>query len=151
MNNEHDIGSIYFTFNVSDNPNNKYPGTWILLDSNTYLISAGNGINAKQSIGNNQRSIDIDWLHTHAQNAHKHSLYVKAPPAPAGGITVPASVHVNNTFPVDWNTSQITNQNVMNSMNDITATNQNSGTMSKTQTFDNRPNSTAIYMWERVS
>jgi hypothetical protein len=153
---EHPVGSPYFTFLVTDDPNERYPGTrWVRLEGNTYLVSADENIVGMTSVGSNNRDIRIDWQHTHIQNDHNHTdrLYWIQNPTGyrvhAGGTTVGAASgsYTGATIGVDGSNTE---RNTV--IGYTAATNQNAGVQtSNTQTIDNRPNSLAIYLWRRTA
>lgn len=170
MNNEHSVGSLYITILNTDNPNNKYPGTWTLIDENQYLVSAGSTITGgNNTIGSN--TIDIDWLHNHDLNNanHLHTNIHRHSNKETVGATIPgtAGTDVDNTddwywfgnvVPSNWGIrnvqsgrlqSQVTSYTGNTGNPTTTMSIVNKGTQSTTK--DNRPKSIAFYMWRRVS
>lgn len=140
---DHPVGSPYFTFIVSDNPNNRFPGTeWVRVEENLSLVSAGDGINALEIVGTNSQSVRIDDKHEHSM-IHIHSL--------VGGtgknLARPATGTNFNAYPKG---SDYEDSGVYTTLPNNTNSGS-SGTQSNTQSFDNRPESIAIYMWRRVA
>ncbi|MBF4468782.1 MAG: hypothetical protein ISP01_05190 [Methanobrevibacter arboriphilus] len=138
---DHPIGSPYFTGSVSDNPNDKYPGSsWERLDSNTYIVAAGDGLNALQQVGSNTKSFSIDWLHNHPQNPHVHENYNRTSNFSSTG----------NQYGGRMGTAG-DNSGTITATAPTTATNQSAGTQQSNKTINVQPNSVALYVWIRTA
>lgn len=150
---DHPVGSPYFTFLVDDDPNERFPSTtWVLLDEDTYLVSAGSNLVGMTPIGSNTHTLTTAQMpiHTHIANEHTHRAYYNQS---GYSQTIPASVHylradLSAGPVVGWSTAALTGQNTAGVNIGATATNQNMGSG---EAHNNMPKSLAIYMWRRVN
>lgn len=134
-------GSPYFTFLVDDDPNVRFPGTtWVRIEENTYLVSAGANLVGMTPVGANSKDIHIDWSHNHPQNPHSHENYNRTSNFSSTG----------NQYGGRMGTAG-DNSGTITATAPTTATNQSAGTQTNTQTVDNRPKSVAIYVWRRTA
>lgn len=144
---DHPVGSPYFTFIVSDNPNNRFPGTeWVRVEENTYLVSAGDGVNALQSIGSNTHTLNNNEIPSHA-----HKTMLTNNTANSGTVVDIESNWYRNLFSVAntirsaWNTLLNIGTGGTGRV-EVPTTHTGGG-----QAHNNMPKSIAIYMWRRIA
>lgn len=135
------VGSPFFSFLVTEDPNTRFPGTtWVRLEENTYLVSAGESLVGMTPVGANSKDIHIDWSHNHPQNPHDHENYNRT-----SNFSSTGSQYGGRMGTAGDNSGTIT------ATAPTTGTNQSAGTQTNTQTVDNRPKSVAIYVWRRTA
>lgn len=146
---DHPVGSPYFTFLKDDDPNERYPGTrWVLLDEDTYLVSAGENRVGASPVGSNNQSVRIDYQHRHISRVHWKDTFISGENMAVVGST---AVTASNTQTMG--SGRIGIDGTRNDSTGVgTPTIGLTGNMtSATQSFDNRPKSIAIYMWRRTA
>ena len=135
------VGSPFFSFLVTEDPNTRFPGTtWVRLEEDQYLVSAGESLVGMTPVGANSKDIHIDWSHNHPQNPHVHENYNRT-----SNFSSTGSQYGGRMGTASDNSGTIT------ATASTTATNQSAGTQTNTQTVDNRPRSVAIYVWRRTA
>lgn len=135
------IGSPFFSFLVTEDPNIRFPGTtWVRIEENTYLVSAGESLVGMTPVGANSKDIRIDWSHNHLENPHSHENYNRTSNFSSTG----------NQYGGRMGTAG-DNSGTITATAPTTGTNQSAGTQTNTQTVDNRPKSVAIYVWRRTA
>jgi baseplate structural protein gp10 len=156
---EHPVGSPYFSFLVTDDPNKRYPGTrWVLIDEETYLVSAGSNLPGMTPVGANTHTLTTDQIPSHGHNvsipssgasttgsagAHTHTFTaVMASGATRTGTT-------GTLFGTDTDTTGSAGAHTHSNPNHThTVTQSNAGSG---QAHNNMPKSLAIYIWRRTA
>ncbi len=154
------VGSPFFSFLVTEDPNIRFPGTnWVRIEENTYLVSAGSNLVGMTPVGSNTKTLTTSNLpnHNHSgsissvslttnSDSHTHTL------GDSGSIistSVSARLLESGTTcgGISRTTSSDTHTHTINAHgHNLTINSQGSG-----ESFDNRPKSLAIYMWRRIS
>lgn len=135
------VGSPFFSFLVTEDPNTRFPGTtWVRLEEDQYLVSAGESLVGMTPVGANSKDIRIDWSHNHLQNPHSHENYNRTSNFSSTGNQYGGRMGIAGD-----------NSGTITATAPTTGTNQSAGTQTNTQTVDNRPKSVAIYVWRRTA
>nr|WP_302577955.1 hypothetical protein [Methanobrevibacter arboriphilus] len=159
---DHPPGSPYFTFLVDDDPNDRYPGTtWVRLEENQYLVSAGSNLVGMTPIGSNTKTLTTSNLPSHSHtgsissislttnsNSHSHNQYYRTSNFSSSGTQSNGRLGLvgdnNGTGFPTLNDSH--SHSIDAHGHNLTINNNGSG-----ESFDNRPKSLAIYMWRRIA
>ena len=157
---DHPPGSPYFSFLLEDDPNNRYPGTtWVKIEENTYLVSAGPNLVGMTPVGSNTKNLTISNMPNHAHTgsissvslttnstSHSHDGYARVRNLASGSYPIREIVTVTNNEETK-STSSESHAHGINAHNHVLTINNNGSG----EAFDNRPKSLAIYMWRRIS
>ncbi len=157
---DHPPGSPYFSFLLEDDPNNRYPGTtWVRIDENTYLVSAGPNLVGMTPVGSNTKNLTISNMPNHAHTGSissvslttnvdgNHQHPIKQGQRFTSGTGTAPFTGGTDTSTAYMDSSVGTHSHNINAHNHGLTINSNG----PGEAFDNRPKSLAIYMWRRIS
>lgn len=155
---DHPPGSPYFSFLVDDDPNDRYPGTtWVRIEENTYLLSAGPNLVGMTPVGSNTKNLTVSNLPNHNHSGSISSVSLTTNSDTHGHVTTYdtwAQAGTNRLAPRTGGGTRSSGATETDTHNHSINAHGHSLTINFTgssESFDNRPKSLAVYMWRRIA